>query len=273
MQGALSLTLVVAAIALPDSINPSLILTDLYLAAGPHPARRTAMFAIAVFAVTFFGGVLVALGLADLVGSLLPRLSSAVKYSLVVAGGVSLGLGGMAIWAKRRALSNRRSPETKSTASHHQSAALIGAGIAGVELLTAFPYFAAITIIVGSGVSAPSKVLLLGVYSLVYVLPLIAITVVCAVMGAGATRILNQRQGPDPLAGRGRTVGHDARPRIDRIWDPAARRHLSAPDDAHSYFGPPARPARFKPPIRRVPRLLPATAQSDDYPSSCSSSC
>ena len=69
----LSLALVVVAIALPDSINPSLILTDLYLAAGPHPRRRTATFAIAAFAITFLGGVVIALGLADLVRSLLPQ--------------------------------------------------------------------------------------------------------------------------------------------------------------------------------------------------------
>jgi Sap, sulfolipid-1-addressing protein len=188
----LSLALVVAAIALTDSINPSLILTDLYLAAGPHPRRRTAAFAIAAFAVTFLGGVLVALGLADLVRSLLPKLSAEVKYGLIVAGGVSLSLGGMAIWAKRQVLADRQQPKTKRSGSAGQSAVVMGAGIAGVELLTAFPYFAAISIIVGSGVSSPEKLFLLGVYNLVYVLPLIGIAIVCAVMGPGAAGFLSR---------------------------------------------------------------------------------
>ena len=104
----LSLALVVVAIALPDSINPSLILTDLYLAAGPHPRRRTATFAIAAFAITFLGGVVIALGLADLVRSLLPKPSAEVKYWLIVAGGVALGVGGVAIWVKRQGLADRQ---------------------------------------------------------------------------------------------------------------------------------------------------------------------
>ena len=201
MKDMLSLALVVAAIALPDSINPSLILTDLVLAAGPHPRRRTAMFAISVFAVTFLGGVLVALGLADLVRSLLPKLSAEVKYWLIIAGGVSLIVGGVAIWVKREALADRQQPKTRRrSGSAGQSAVVMGAGIAGVELLTAFPYFAAISIIVGSGVSSPEKVFLLGVYNLAYVLPLIGIAIVCAVMGPGAAGFLSRIR--DSVLGR-----------------------------------------------------------------------
>jgi cytochrome c biogenesis protein CcdA len=187
----LSLALVVSAIALPDSINPSLILADLYLAAGPRPVRRTVMFAVGVFAVTLLGGVLIMLGLAELVRSLLPKLSSDVKYALIVAGGVSLLVGGGAIWVKREALAERR-PSSHEEKAQGQSALLMGAGIAGVELLTAFPYFAAIGIIVGSSASAPGKAILLGIYNLVYVLPLIAISIVCAAMGPRASGFLNR---------------------------------------------------------------------------------
>jgi cytochrome c biogenesis protein CcdA len=191
MQDTLGLALVVGAIALPDSINPSLIFADLYLAAGKHPGRRTAVFAVTVFAVTFLGGLLIALGLAELVSSLLPKVSHGVKYGLIVAGGVSLGVGGVAIWVKRRSLATRRSPEAKHGKGHGRSAVLMGAGIAGVELLTAFPYFAAISIIVGAGASLPGKAFLLGLYSLVYVLPLIGIAIVCAMVGPRATGILD----------------------------------------------------------------------------------
>lgn len=192
MRDILSLSLVVSAIALPDSINPSLILTDFYLAAGPHPVRRTVMFAVAVFAVTFLGGVLIALGLAELVRSLLPTPSFGLKYALVIAGGVALTVGGGGIWIKRRALSGRRSAEARGGRRESGSAVLLGAGIAGVELLTAFPYFAAIGIIVGSAVSAPAKFVLLGIYNLVYILPLIGIAIVCAAMGPDASAFLNR---------------------------------------------------------------------------------
>ncbi|MBS1887599.1 MAG: GAP family protein [Actinobacteria bacterium] len=197
MHDILSLALVVSAIALPDSINPSLILADFYLAAGPHPVRRTAVFAIAVFTVTLLGGVLIMLGLAELVRSLLPTLSSEIKYALITAGGVSLGLGGAAIWFKREALAGHRRRRARNGKAQElkgqgQSAVLMGGGIAGVELLTAFPYFAAIGIIVGSNASTPGKVVLLGIYNLVYVLPLIGISIVCAAMGPRASGFLNR---------------------------------------------------------------------------------
>ncbi|MBS1844085.1 MAG: GAP family protein [Actinobacteria bacterium] len=192
MRDLLSLSLVVAAIALPDSINPSLILTDLFLAAGPHPVRRTVTFAISVLVVTMFGGVLIMLGLAELVRSLLPRLSDEVKYALITAGGLSLALGGATIWVRREALVRRRSPRTNESRRQSGSAVLMGGGIAGVELLTAFPYFATITIIVGSSASAPGKFILLGIYNVVYILPLIAISVVCLAMGPRASEFLNR---------------------------------------------------------------------------------
>ena len=188
----LGLALVVVAIALPDSINPSLILTDIFLAAGAHARRRTAMFAISVFLVTATGGVLVALGLADLVRSLLPSLSVKVKYWLFVAGGICLVLGATAIWIRRRELVARRRVTTTEEDRAGQSAVALGAGIAGVELLTAFPYFAAIGIVVGSNASSPEKVFLLGLYNIVYVLPLIGIAIACAVMGADAADSLSR---------------------------------------------------------------------------------
>jgi cytochrome c biogenesis protein CcdA len=65
----------------------------------------------------------------------------------------------------------------------HRPAAVMGAGIAGLELLTAFPHFAAIAMIVGSGVSDAGKLFLLALYCVIYTLPLIAIAVLIAVMG------------------------------------------------------------------------------------------
>ena len=84
----------------------------------------------------------------DLILSVIPKPSAAVKYSLIASAGLVLILGGSGIWLRRRALAN--SDATKSLRKSHGSSAAIGAGIAGLELLTAFPYFAAIAMIVGS---------------------------------------------------------------------------------------------------------------------------
>jgi hypothetical protein len=63
--------------------------------------------------------------------------------------------------------------------------------VAGLEVLTAFPYFAAIAMIVGSSVSVPSKAFLILLYCVVYTLPLIAISVVCLVQGHRAEALLH----------------------------------------------------------------------------------
>jgi cytochrome c biogenesis protein CcdA len=188
------LAITVVAIALPDCINPSLIGGELLVAVGDRPRRRTAVFTVAAWIVTFVVGLVLLLGLGDLILSFLPKPGATVKYSLITAAGLVLVLAGAMIWIRRRSLASSEDPPGEAAASHHGkthgSAALMGAGIAGVELLTAFPYFAAIALIVGSGVSNPAKVSLLALYCVVYVLPLITIALTVALMGKRADAML-----------------------------------------------------------------------------------
>jgi hypothetical protein len=185
----LKLAATVVGIALADCINPSLIGGELFVATGRDPKRRTAAFAFAAWMVTFLVGLALALGLGDLILSFLPKPGAKVKYSLIAAAGAVLLVGGAVVWIRRRTLASSSDPGQLGPASHG-SAALMGASVAGVELLTAFPYFAAIALIVGSSVSGPAKLSLLVLYCVVYALPLILIAVVCAATGDRAKRIL-----------------------------------------------------------------------------------
>ena len=184
-----ALALAVIAIALPDSLNPSLIVAAVYLALGAHPLRRTVEFTITAFVVTLAGGLAIALGLGDLILSVLPKPSHSVKWDVITAVGVLMMCGGAVIWWRRDALAGDPQ-ESRPDPAQGGSAVLIGAGIAGVELLTAFPYFAAIALVVGSSVSAAGKVSLLVLYNVIYVLPLIAIAVVRAIMGERGAELL-----------------------------------------------------------------------------------
>lgn len=184
----LKLAITVVAIALPDCINPSLIGGELFVATGEHPRRRTVAFTLAAWAVTFVFGLALALGLGDLILSVVPKPGATVKCALITAAGLVLVVGGAAVWIRRRALV---SPEASGDhRESHRPASLMGAGIAGLELVTAFPYFAAIALIVGSGVSNVGKLSLLVLYCVIYTLPLIAIAAVIALMGEHAERIL-----------------------------------------------------------------------------------
>jgi cytochrome c biogenesis protein CcdA len=181
-----ALTLAVIGIALPDSLNPSLIVAAMYLALSAHPVRRTLAFTLAAFAVTLAGGLAVALGLGDLIISLLPKLNRTVKWSVYEVVGVLLIVGAVVLWLKRDSVAESEPPSQRAAERPQRgggSPLIMGAGIAGVEFLTAFPYFAAIAMVVGSSVSGPSKLVLIVLYNVVYVLPLIVIVVVCAVMG------------------------------------------------------------------------------------------
>jgi cytochrome c biogenesis protein CcdA len=184
----LKLALAVVAIGLADCVNPSLIGGELFVATGEHPRRQTTAFTVAALMVTFVFGLALAVGLGDLILSLVPKPGSTVKYGLITFAGIVLVFGGAVVWIRRKALVNTK--ESDDQGEPHRSAALMGAGIAGLELLTAFPYFAAIAMIAGSGVSDVGKLSLLVLYCVIYTLPLIAIAVVIAIMGERAERIL-----------------------------------------------------------------------------------
>ena len=175
------LAVAVVAIALADCINPSLIGGELFVAAGRHPRQKSIAFTVAAWTVTFVVGLALALGLGDLILALVPKPGRTVKYGLITAAGAVLMIGGAVVWIRRRSLVSSEASDDQHES--HQPA-LMGAGIAGLELLTAFPYFAAIAMIVGSGVSDAGKLFLLTLYCVIYTLPLIAIAVLIAVMGS-----------------------------------------------------------------------------------------
>jgi cytochrome c biogenesis protein CcdA len=180
------LVVAITLIALPDSLNPSLILTELVLAGGPHPRRGTAVFTVAAMTTTFAGGLAIALGLGALILSVVPKPSPTVKGAVAVGAGAALTVAGIVLWLRRDRAAAQIDPER----ALHGAAAWLGIGIAGIELATAFPYFAAISLVVGANVSTGQKVVLLALYNVVYALPLIAIAAVCAVAGPNARRLL-----------------------------------------------------------------------------------
>jgi cytochrome c biogenesis protein CcdA len=208
-HAATKLVLAIILIALPDSVNPSLIITELFLAAGPHPRRSTAVFTVAAMATTFAGGLALAVGLGDVILSLLPKPSAVVKDTVTAGAGAVLISGGLLLWIRREPAAARvhtgRAPD--------RAAAVLGVGIAGVELLSALPYLAAIALIVGSDVSDVQKVILLLLYNVVYALPLIAIAAVTAFAEANAQRLLTpvtawlMRHWPTLVASLSVTVG------------------------------------------------------------------
>src|SRR5436305_1195757 len=128
----LKLAVAVVAIALADCVNPSLIGGELFVATGQHPRRGTMAFAAAALIVTFVVGLALALGLGDLILSLVPKPGRTVKYALIALAGIVLVVGGAVVWVRRKALVSTKHSDDQP--ERHRPAALMGAGIAGLEL-------------------------------------------------------------------------------------------------------------------------------------------
>ncbi len=160
---------VVLVIAVVDCLNPSTIAPSLYLATGPSAVRKLMSFTAGVFAVNALGGLVILLGPGQALVTLIPHPDPHARHLFELFLGVALlPLAGV-LWLNHARVAHRIA---KSQEHIDRSAFLLGAGIMAVELLTAFPYFAAIAAIADSRTSVVTEVGLLGVFNLVFVAPL-----------------------------------------------------------------------------------------------------
>jgi cytochrome c biogenesis protein CcdA len=182
----------VASIGLADSLNPGTIAPAMYLATGERARARVTEFTLGVFAVYFVGGALIALGPGQLMLSLVQRPSRDTRHWLEIIVGAALIAGAVALWVFRRRLTEREMPAFTRAG---RSSALLGATITAVELPTAFPYFAAITAIIGSGLSTVSQLVLLLLFDICFVLPLVLMAATLGIAGDRAEPLLLRARG------------------------------------------------------------------------------
>jgi cytochrome c biogenesis protein CcdA len=196
----------VISIGLADSLNPTTIAPALYLAAGERPRARVAEFTLAVFFVYLAGGALITLGPGQLLRTAVPDLD--VEHTIrqvaeIVAGVVLISAAAM-LWRRRHRLVERGLPQPNPS---RKSGAWLGASITAIELPTAFPYFAALAAIAGSGLDVARQAVLLVIFNVCFVLPLIVIVGTLTFAGDRSERILAawrdflERRWPHLLAG------------------------------------------------------------------------
>jgi cytochrome c biogenesis protein CcdA len=187
MRRVIRLIGIAISIGIADSLNPSTIGPALFLAGGEHPRAKVSEFTFGVFAVYLIGGAAIALGPGQLLLDLVPHPRREVRHIIEISAGVAMLVAAAVLWRFRESLSKR---EIKTPATEGRSAALIGATIMAVELPTAFPYFAAIAAIVGSGFDPLRQLFLLVVFNIAFVLPLIGILATLAFAGDRAVQML-----------------------------------------------------------------------------------
>jgi cytochrome c biogenesis protein CcdA len=171
-------------IGFADSLNPTTIAPALYLATNEENARnQVAQFTVAVFVVYLVGGLAIALGPGQLLLALVPHPSKHLGYVLEIAAGVAMLTASVFLWSYREHLSQRKAPEVKTDG---RSSAILGATITAVELPTAFPYFAAIAAVVGSGQDVVRQIMLIVLFNLCFIAPLLAIVATLTFAGPNA---------------------------------------------------------------------------------------
>jgi cytochrome c biogenesis protein CcdA len=167
----LGLTLLVASIALADSINPSTVIPALWLASTPY-AGRLASFTLGVFAAYLTGGLVLLLGPGRMLIASLHHVQGPVEHILQAAGGIVALAVAFVVWRSRR----KTSDQPRARRSHTRASALaLGAGIMAVELPTAFMYFGAISAILSARPATPIEISLVIAYNALFVAPLLAL--------------------------------------------------------------------------------------------------
>jgi cytochrome c biogenesis protein CcdA len=182
----LGLTLLVASIALADSINPSTVIPALWLARGRR-ARVLASYTAGVFSVYLAGGLVLLFGPGPLLISSLHHIHGPVEHALEAAGGILVLAFGLVVWRSRVGPASSRPPGGLRTPTR---AFALGAAIMAVELPTAFMYFGAISAVLAAHQPTPAGIALLIAYCAVFVAPLVAFVLIRRYAGADADRWL-----------------------------------------------------------------------------------
>jgi cytochrome c biogenesis protein CcdA len=195
----------IISIGLADSINPATIAPALYLATGERPRRQVAEFTISVFVVSLAGGALVAIGPGQLLRDAVDLdVQQTIRHVAEIVAGVVLIGSAAIVWRRRGRLVERRVPQSNPK---RKRGVWLGATITAVELPTAFPYFAAIAAILGSGLGPVRQLALLVIFNVCFVLPLLGIIATLTFAGEGSERILAtwrdflERRWPQLLSG------------------------------------------------------------------------
>jgi len=179
----------VVSIGIADSLNPTTIAPGLYLATGEHARRRMIEFTLGVFVVYFLGGVAVALGPGQVVLALIPHPGRQLSYVLEIVAGVAMLTAAAFLWGYRERLRTRE--VISAPRRRGRSSAVLGATITAVEFPTAFPYFAAITAIVGSGQPVLRQIILILIFNVLFITPLLGMIAILTFAGADAYRVLS----------------------------------------------------------------------------------
>jgi cytochrome c biogenesis protein CcdA len=175
----IALVALVITVGALDSVNPSTVGPALYLALQRGGGRSAGTFTIGVFGISLLGGLILTLGPGYAILAVLPRPDPHTTALVELSAGAACSFVAVGLWLARSQIARRIRQGERRVAG---SPLILGAGIMAIELPTAFPYFAVIAAIVGSGRQVATQIALLVLFNAIFVTPLVAIAAARSVM-------------------------------------------------------------------------------------------
>ncbi|MBD1893075.1 GAP family protein [Coleofasciculus sp. FACHB-SPT9] len=178
------------AIAALDSLNPTATAIQVYLLSTPKPIARSVLFILGVFLAYWAAGLLIVLGFGKVITTLMSSagsfLSNPIIYVLqFIIGAVMLAVG----WTLNTAKKPKAVKHPKNLKPTYTF--LLGLCVTVWEFPTALPYLAALERVIQARLDLLSTMTVLGIYNVVFVLPLVILLGIYIVFQESATARLN----------------------------------------------------------------------------------
>lgn len=173
-------------LALLDSLNPMSIGLQVYLLLTPRPVARVAAYVLGTYVAYLAGGMLLFLGLDAALRAFAPGPAGPSAHLGMAALGALLVAAGW--WL-------RRSPDAATVQKaprwlHPAYTLLLGAVMTASDVPTALPLIAAVERLTGAYQTLADALPALGLYVLIYVLPLLALLATYSLLRERCTGLL-----------------------------------------------------------------------------------
>ena len=176
------------AIAAVDSLNPTATAIQVYLLTTPKPVGRSIAFITGIFLAYWTVGLLATLGFASFIQWVLTTQRAWVDVIQLILGIALLYTG-----CTLNSSANVNQPaKSKPDSLQPIHTFLLGTSVTLLEAPTAFPYLAAIEHIARTKLSLLELAGFLGIYNLVFVMPLIGLLGIYIVFQSRSTELLKR---------------------------------------------------------------------------------
>jgi len=182
-----ALALLVASIAITDSINPATVGPAIYLATHDRPKLRITEFTGGFLLINAGFGALVVIGPGRLLLNALAHPSATQEHLIELIGGLVMVAIGVGVLIVRDRVNQAMAP---TSTAWNRGPLWVGAGLAAAELPTAFLYFGGLAAIIGSREEIPAQLVLVLLYNLIFMAPVLAVIAILMFLGESAERRL-----------------------------------------------------------------------------------